>query len=53
MAKKKDNGIPKKEIESLARLLLPGIQKYLESEDGKRAFEEWKEKQAQAEKETM
>jgi hypothetical protein len=50
---KKDNGtgIPKHEIESLARCLLPEIQKYFESEVGKREFEEWKMKQAQAGKE--
>ena len=31
-------------FESLARSLLPVIQKYYESEDGKRAFDEWKVK---------
>ena len=49
MAKKKDygTGIPKHEIEALARCLLPEIQKFFESEEGKREFEEWKEKQAE------
>ena len=44
MAKKKDygTGIPKHEIEALARCLLPEIQKFFESEDGKREFEEWR-----------
>ena len=53
MAKKKDygTGIPKHEIESLARCLLPEIQKFFESEEGKREFEEWKVKQ-QKEKES-
>ena len=53
MALKKDNGmeIPKSEIESLARLLLPEIQKYFEHEDGKREFEDWKVIQSLAEKE--
>ena len=53
MAKAKDygTGIPKHEIESLAQLLLSRIQKYFESEAGKREFEEWKEKQAIAGKE--
>ena len=53
MATKYYNGmeIPKSEIESLARLLLPEIQKYFEHEDGKREFEDWKAKQTLAEKE--
>ena len=48
MAKKKDygTGIPKREIEALARCLLPEIQKFFESEEGKREFEEWKAQQA-------
>ena len=49
MAKKKNNdygtGIPKHEMEAFARILLPEIQKFFESEDGKREFEEWKAKQ--------
>lgn len=47
--KKKDNdygtGIPKHEVEALARILLPEIQKYFESEEGQREFAEWKELQ--------
>ena len=52
MAKRKDygTGIPKHEIEALARCLLPEIQKFFESEEGKREFEEWKA-QRTAEKE--
>jgi len=49
MAKKhKDynTNIPRHEIEAVARCLLPEIQKFFESEEGKREFEEWKEKQA-------
>ena len=48
MAKKKDygTGIPKHEIEALARCLLPEIQKFFESEEGKREFEEWRAQQA-------
>ena len=34
--------IPEYVFESLARSLLPVIQKYYESEDGKKAFSEWK-----------
>ena len=46
MIKKKDHGtgIPKHEIEALARCLLPEIQKFFESEEGKREFQEWKTK---------
>ena len=36
--------IPEYIFESLARSLLPVIQKYYESEDGKKAFTEWKAK---------
>ena len=36
--------IPEYIFESLARSLLPVIQKYYESEDGKKAFAEWKAK---------
>ena len=36
--------IPKYVFESLARSLLPVIQKYYESEGGKKAFAEWKAK---------
>ena len=45
--KKKDygTGIPRHEIEALARCLLPEIQKYFESEDGKKEFERWKRQQ--------
>ena len=49
MAKKKHNdygtGIPKHEMEAFARILLPEIQKFFGSEEGKREFEEWKVKQ--------
>ena len=36
--------IPEFVYESLARSLLPVIQKYYESDDGKQAFAEWKVK---------
>lgn len=42
--------IPEFVYESLARSLLPVIQKYYESDGGKRAFAEWKEKKEAAEK---
>ena len=52
MAKRKDygTGIPDHEMEALARCLLPEIQKFFESEEGKREFAEWQAQQ-QAEKE--
>ena len=36
--------IPEYVFESLARSLLPVIQKYYESKDGKKVFAEWKAK---------
>lgn len=46
MAKKKSNdhgtGIPLHEVEALARILLPQIQAFFESEEGQREFTEWK-----------
>ena len=47
MAKKKQTdygtGIPLHEVEALARVLLPEIRKFFESEEGQREFKEWKE----------
>ena len=52
MAKKKPNdhgtGIPLHEVEALARILLPQIQAFFESEDGQKEFAEWKEKRENA-----
>lgn len=39
--------IPEFIYESLARSLLPMIQKYYESDEGKKAFAEWKKKDAE------
>ena len=52
MAKKTDygTGIPRHEIESLARCLLPEIHKFFESPEGKQEFEKWKAEQAQTKK---
>ena len=36
--------IAQSEIESMARFLLPQIQKFFESEEGRKEFEEWKKK---------
>ena len=40
--KREELNIPQSDIESLARLILPEIHKYFESEQGKQEFEEWK-----------
>lgn len=46
MAKKAAHSeIPDYEIEALARSLLPEIQKYFESEQGKKEFAKWKARQ--------
>ena len=47
MARKKKvndygTGIPYHEVEALARVLLPEIQAFFESEEGHREFAEWK-----------
>jgi len=39
------NEIPEHEIESIARCLLPKIQAYFDSPEGKAAFEQWKKEQ--------
>lgn len=51
--KKKDygTGIPRHEIEALARCLLPETQKFFESEEGKKEFSEWKRQQAEKQNE--
>lgn len=36
------------EIESLAKMFLPCIQKFYESEEGRKEFEEWKLKSKEA-----
>ena len=47
MARKKNygTGVPQYEIDAIARCLLPKIQKFFETAEGRREFEEWKEKQ--------
>ena len=49
MAKKKPNdygtGIPLHEVEAPARVLLPEIQKFFESEEGQKEFREWRKNQ--------
>ncbi|MDE6456022.1 MAG: hypothetical protein K2L38_09000 [Dysosmobacter sp.] len=38
-------GIPKHEVDALARVLLPEIQAFFESEEGQKEFAEWKARQ--------
>ena len=50
MARKKKvndygTGIPVQEVDALARILLPKIQAFFESEEGQREFAEWKAQQ--------
>ena len=52
MAKnKKKCAIPKYELEALAEVIYPSLKEYLESPEGKAAFEKWKVEQV-GEKET-
>ena len=37
-----DLGIPENQMESLARILLPILRDYLESDEGRKDYEEWK-----------
>lgn len=41
-AKHREEGVPQQELERFARFLLPKIQAFYQSEEGKRLFEEWK-----------
>ena len=41
--------VPQHEIDALADCLLPAIQKYYASEEGKREFEEWKAAKSECE----
>ena len=54
MANSKDkvSVIPKHSIDSIARCLLPEMQRYFNSEEGKREFEKWKAEHAKAGKES-
>ena len=40
------SGVPKHELEILARHFLPQIQAFFESEEGRMEYEEWKAEQA-------
>ena len=47
-----DLDIPEYEMESLARILLPIMQEYLASEEGKRDYAEWKARKKDGAKST-
>ena len=42
-----NTNIPQHKIEKIARILLPDIQAYYESEEGQREFAEWKAEREQ------
>lgn len=44
------NGIPNHVIDSLARSMLPMLRDFYDSEEGKKAFAEWKAEHAQEHK---
>ena len=44
--------IPKHEMEALARVMLPAIQEFFQSEEGNREFEAWKQEQEAQRKHT-
>lgn len=46
------SGVPKYELESLARTFLPDIIAFYESEEGQRKFQEWKQKEEQLKKQS-
>ena len=43
-------GIPQHEMEALARVLLPEIEKFYASEEGQRQFTQWQAEQARIQK---
>lgn len=48
--KTRRSNIPDYELEALARCLLPDMQAYFESDEGKREFAAWQEQQAEKRK---
>ena len=47
-----DLGIPEYEMESLARMLLPILKKYLDSDEGRRDWQEWQARRKQSDEST-
>lgn len=48
-----DLGIPEYEMESLARMLLPVLKRYIDSEEGKRDWQEWQARRKDGAQGTM
>ena len=48
-----DLGIPEYEMESLARMLLPILKKYIDSEEGQRDWQEWQARMKDGANSTM
>ena len=48
-----DLGIPEYEMESLARMLLPILKKYIDSEEGQRDWQEWQTRMKDGANSTM
>lgn len=48
-----DLGIPEYEMESLARMLLPVLKRYIDSEEGKQDWQEWQARRKDGAKGTM
>ena len=46
------SGVPKYELESLARTFLPDIIAFYESEEGQRKYQEWKQEEEQLKKQS-
>ena len=46
------SGVPKYELEILARAFLPDIIAFYESEEGQRKFQEWKQEEEQLKKQS-
>lgn len=46
------SGVPKYELEILARAFIPDIIAFYESEEGQRKFQEWKQKKEQLKKQS-
>ena len=48
-----DLGIPEYEMESLVRMLLPVLKRYLDSEEGKRDWQQWQARRIDGAQSTM
>ena len=48
--KRGELGIPKEKVETIAEMLLPDIIAFFQTDEGKKAFEEWKKEQEEKQK---